>query len=429
MYKANPFFIINFMRVVLCLLAFLLCTACSDHSATVETPKPESTADPIYYYEMDVWQDVASSLSADQYIIQWLDSFVNDGDQLITSIEGKGNIVWEVMEGDAWIDETMVIYKTDTSLEYQPIRLKATYTDENTTIEVECAPNVLIDPYVGYVLSYFVSEGEDAEALKLAFTYDGKLWFKVNNQQSVYKPSIGTTSLRDPSFIRLKEGGFMLVGTQGWNNPEIYVAKTNDFINYSDERLLALNFSTAQMPLSEVAAWAPEGFYDYTSDQYYIYWSSVEDAKVLYNTTRDFNGVSAPQVLIDQGYPIIDATIVKDGAHYYAVLKDERQPMEMHSNLFVASSASDYLNFDTFSEPISNHQAEGPFVLWSDYKYLLYFDDYTRKQFDCMWIDFNEGFTQVEDQDTNIIDFTDPSHGSIIAVTWNELEALIALSE
>ena len=429
MCKVNPFFIIKFMKAVLCLVVLLLCTACSSNTTMVETMRPQSTADPIYYYDMDVWQDVASNLTPEEYILQWLDSFINDGDQLITSIEGKGNITWQVMDGDAIIDESMVIHKTETSLEYQPIQLKAIYSDDQTTIEVQCPSNVLIDPYAGYVLSYFVSEGEDSEALKLAFTYDGKLWFKVNDQRSVYKPSIGTTSLRDPSFVRLKDGGFMLVGTQGWDNPEIYVAETNNFLDYTNEHLLTLNFSTDQLPLSEVAAWAPEGFYDYISDQYYIYWSSVQDAKVLYNTTTDFIDVSDPNVLIDLGYPIIDATIVKDGAHYYALLKDEREPMEEHSNLFVASSGTDYLQFDTFSQPISNHQAEGPFVLWSDYKYLLYFDDYTRKQFDCMWIDFNEGFTQVEDQDTNIIDFTDPSHGSIIAVTWDELQGLIELSE
>ena len=431
MLNAYPFFIIKRMRVWLILFIIAMCAGCSgSHQSTpLASERTESTADPIYYYEMDVWQDVAGSLTAQQYISQWLDSFVNDGDPLITSIEGKGTIRWEVLEGDAYIDETMVIHKTETSLEYQPITLKAVYTDENGTVEIECAPNVLIDPYAGYVLSYFVSEGEDSEALKLAFTYDGELWYKVNDQHSVYKPSIGSTSLRDPSFVRLKEGGFVLLGTQGWNHPQIYVANTDDFIHYENQRLVDVNISTDDLPLSQTAAWAPEGFYDYRKDQYYIYWSSVDDAKVLYNTTTDFNTVSDPQVLVDLGYPVIDASIFKDGAHYYILLKDERSPMEMYSNIFVGSSSTDFLGFNQFSQAVTNHQAEGPFIVWNDYKYLLYFDDYTRKQFNCMWIDFENGFTQVENDETNIIDFVEPSHGSVIPVTWNELESLIPYSD
>ena len=431
MLNAYPFFIIKSMKVWIILSIVAMCAGCSGtiHSTTAQAEPIESTADPIYYYDMDVWQNVAASLTPAQYITQWLDSFINDGDQLLTSIEGKGIIQWEVVEGDATIDETMVIHKTETSQEYQPITLKAIYTDENGSMEIECPSNVLIDPYVGYVLSYFVSEGDDSEALKLAYTYDGELWYKVNDQHSVYKPSIGTTSLRDPSFVRRKDGGFVLLATQGWNNPEIYAIDTDNFIHYDNERLIDVNVSTDDLPLSENAAWAPEGFYDYQTDRYYIYWSSVEDAKVLYNTTTDFDTVSDPSVLIDLGYPVIDATIYKDGAHYYVLLKDEREPMEAYSNIFVGSSSTDFLSFNQFSDAVTNHQAEGPFVVWSDYKHLLYFDDYTRQQFYCMWIDFENGFTQVENDETNISDFVEPSHGSVIPVTWNELESLIPYSE
>lgn len=409
-------------KFLIFLLAFLL-TACQ--SSSIE--ETIDFAPPIYYYEMDVYQE--SSLEIEDYIQQALDSFVNHKDQLISSIDGKGTITWEVVSGNVEIDENNVIYKLDNALDNEVIQLKATYTDDTQTIEVLCEPNICLDEYVGYLMSYFSNTGEDKESLKLMFSYDGILWFNINAGKAILKPSIGTTALRDPSFVRRKDGGFTLIATQGWNNPEIYAFETTDFMNYENERLLSVNKTSTNLEMSEFAAWAPEGFYDYREDTYYIYWSSVEDEGIFYNTTSDFELVSLPNTLVDVGYPIIDASIVKDGAHYYIMLKDEREPMEEHSNVFVGSSSSDFLNFDKFGEPITNHQAEGPFVLFCDYRYLLYYDDYTRQQYNVRWIDFDEGFTDVISDETNLNAFEQISHGSAIAITWDELQSLLPYME
>lgn len=380
-------------------------------------------SDPIYYYDMDVYQTL--DLTIEDYIQQALDSFVNDKDILPSSMDGKGNITWKVISGNVTIDEHNQLLKTEAAIDNEPIQLKAYYSDEYTQLEVVCEPNICLDEYVGYLLSYFTHDGEQSQSLKLAFTYDGLTWYPINNYESVYQPDFGTKALRDPSFIRLKDGGFQLVGTQGWNNPSIYTAKTDDFIHYTDEKLVDVNVSSEQLPLSETQAWAPEGFYDYQTDLYYIYWSSVDDKKVLYNMTTDFNAFSLPSVLIDVGFPIIDASIVKDGAHYYCLLKDERSPLEQYSSVFVGSSAKDFLSFDLFSQPITDHQAEGPFAIFSGYRYFLFYDDYTRSQYQIRQIDFTEGFTLTIDDYTNLETIENISHASAIAVTWDEIVDLL----
>ena len=408
-------------KIYLVLLSFLL-SACSSNVESTQTPS-EEFANPIYYYDMDVYQSLDMSIEAT--IKQSLDSFVNHLDVLPSDVDGKGQLKWEVISGNVTIDENNRIYKLEEALDNEPIQLKAIYDDQDMYLEVVCDPNICLDEYVGYLLSYFNHEGDDKEALKLAFTYDGFTWYPINEYKSVYKPDFGTTALRDPSFIRLKDGGFQLIGTQGWDNPSIYTATTTDFIKYTNEALLEVNVSSEQLPLKQTQAWAPEGFYDYARDEYIIYWSSVDDRKILYNTTTDFKNVSLPSVMIDVGFPIIDASIVKDGSHYYCMLKDERQPLEDYSNIFVASSPSDYLHFDYFSQPISNHQAEGPFVLFSGYRYLFFYDDYTRSQYQMRHIDFNEGFTQTIDDFTNLETIENISHGSVIAVTWDEIVDLL----
>lgn len=403
-------------KILLTTCLFIM-TGCS--STTVEYE------DPVYSYSFDVYQELDGKI--EDKIDIMLDSFVTDKQELFDGIDGQGHIDWSVISGRIEIIDN-VIHKSEDASDNEPITLKAHYVDENNDIEYICKPNICLDEYAGYVLSYFVNKGKDSQTLKIAYSYDGFLWFEVDEQQSIYKPTTGTTYLRDPSFIRLKEGGFKLVATEGWDNPNIYVLDTKDFINYSNEQLVQVNKSHDDLPLKESQAWAPEGFYDYVSDTYYIYYSSVDDEKILYNTTNDFKNYSKTNVLIDLGYPVIDATIFKDGGHYYILLKDEREPMEDYSYLFIGSSDSDFLHFNKFSDAISRHQAEGPFILQDSYHTVMYYDDYTRSQYEKMVLDPKKGTTEIDDTDSNIIAFNSPSHGSLIRVTWDEMQEVIAHS-
>lgn len=355
----------------------------------------------------------------EEYLDRYLDSFINDKTILIPHYLDK-DIVWVVESGNAKI-ENNVIYKTENSNEYENISLRAFVGDTSYLFE-----NIeLIDPYVGYLMTYFIGDGLKNEKVFYAWTYDGTLWYQINFQKPILSATIGTRRLRDPSFIRKKNGEFTLVATEGFDNPDIFAFDTTNFKDFENERLIKLN-SSVDDSMSETQAWAPEGFYDRRFDKYVVYWSSPNDVNMFYNYSSDLNDIGYPNVLVDVGFPVIDGTIMKVGAEYSIVLKDERKPMEKHSQLFVGYSDSDYRSFDNFNfNFFSNHQSEGPFIVKRGYDYLLYYDDYTRHQFKAFQfyeLKANE-FKELDDSEI-ISSVVNLKHGSAIPLTWKEFERL-----
>ncbi len=355
----------------------------------------------------------------EEYLDRYLDSFINDKTILIPHYKDK-DIVWVVESGNAII-ENNIIYKTSESNEYENISLRAFVGDTSYLFE-----NIeLIDPYVGYLMTYFIGDGIKNEKVFYAWTYDGTLWYQINFQKPILSATIGTRRLRDPSFIRKKNGEFTLVATEGFDNPDIFAFDTTNFKDFTNERLIKLN-SSLDDSMSETQAWAPEGFYDRRFDKYVVYWSSPNDVNMFYNYSNNLNDIGYPNVLVDVGFPVIDGTIMKVGAEYSIVLKDERKPMEKHSQLFVGYSDTDYRNINNFNYNFfSNHQSEGPFIIKRGYDYLLYYDDYTRHQFKAFQfyeLKANE-FKELEDNEI-ISSIVNLKHGSAIPLTWKEFERL-----
>ena len=382
-------------KLLIILLLFI--SGCSDASI-----KPEN---------MEVVKD--SQDETYDYLNQWLDSFMHDQDELLNEYNGK-TITWYVDSGDASIEDNKLI-KSEKADEYEKISLKAIVDDKAYVFDNIC----LLDIIHGYLISYF---SNDEECLKLAYTYDGLLWYEANDQKCVVSASSGTKRLRDPYIMRNKDGGFYLLGTQGYDNPEIYVWDSSDLVTFNNERLLKVNESTNENKMSEKQAWAPEGFYDRIIDKYVIYWSSPQDSGMYYNYSNDLNDISYPSKLLDPGFVVIDGTIFKDGYDYNIVLKDEREPMEEYSQLFVGYSDSDYLGFNEFNmNYITGHQSEGPFIIYRGYNYILYYDDYTRFKFKALYFEnFREhDFEEVLDSEI-ISSVGNVKHGSAIALTYPE---------
>ena len=382
-------------KLLIILLLFI--SGCSDASI-----KPEN---------MEVVKD--SQDETYDYLNQWLDSFMHDQDELLNEYNGK-TITWYVDSGDASIVDNKLI-KSEKANEYEKISLKAKVDGKTYVFDNIC----LLDIIHGYLISYF---SNDEECLKLAYTYDGLLWYEANDQKCVVSASSGTKRLRDPYIMRNKDGGFYLLGTQGYDNPEIYVWDSSDLVTFNNERLLKVNESTNENKMSEKQAWAPEGFYDRIIDKYVIYWSSPQDSGMYYNYSNDLNDISYPSKLLDPGFVVIDGTIFKDGYDYNIVLKDEREPMEEYSQLFVGYSDSDYLGFNEFNmNYITGHQSEGPFIIYRGYNYILYYDDYTRFKFKALYFEnFREhDFEEVLDSEI-ISSVGNVKHGSAIALTYPE---------
>lgn len=351
-----------------------------------------------------------------------LDSFIFSGKSLPSSKDFSALVKFNVLEGNAYIEDNK-LYKKDSAQEIENIVLEGLFSDGST---VRYERIKLLDPLAGYLISYFNHEGDEKESLKLAYTYNGYLWYTINNDKSILKPSTGTKQLRDPSFVRNKEGELQLIGTQGWDNPSIYCFDVDEKINFINERLLKVNSSSSEMTMSEKQAWAPEAFYDRYRDTTVIVWSSPKDDGMFVSFSNDLLDISYPRQLVDVGYPIIDGTIVKDGYKYTMYYKDERMPMEEYSRIY-RMSGNDYLNFTDQSDvAVSGFQCEGPFVMKSDYHVFIFYDDYTRKQYlASITYDVFSDYYETIDMNKLVIPIDKPSHGSSIAVTWKELERFI----
>lgn len=403
-------------------------TALSLFSGCTGTIEAAYTADPNATALPDAVTASGTASPAEEDDITWLDryldSFMNNGDTLPTETENGTAIVWSVTSGSAEITDN-VINKTDGADEYESVVLHVSLSDGT---EHDFDNVLLLDACAGYVMTYFTKTDDDKETLKLAFSYDGEYWYHLNNDASVLQASLGTKRLRDPSVVRRKDGSFTVIATEGYDNSSIYAFDTSDFVTYDNERLIQVNTSSDELTLKETQAWAPEGFYDRRNDTYIIYWSSPGDGGMFYNTSSDLETVSLPQSLLDAGFAVIDGTIVKEGAHYSIILKDEREPMEEYSQLFIGYSDTDYLHFTRFSDPITGHQSEGPFVIKrKDHgnDAVVYYDDYTRYKFIALWgYNVYEGNLVDLGADNMMLPVSEPSHASAIPVTWRELTRL-----
>ncbi len=397
------------MKFVIAASLALLLAGCSTSTA-VHGPLPEEKA---------LVPSVQNTEEA--FVQESIDAFLFDGD-LLPDVTPEGTLIeWTVTHGHAAVKNS-VITKTDGALEYEPIGLSASYGDETVSFH----SLTLGDPAVAYVISYFTSEGTNKEQLKLAYTFNGEYWFKINEDKGILKPSSGTKRLRDPSLVRKPGGEFALLATQGYDTDSIYVYDSRDLITYENERALLLNVSN-DGSMSGKQAWAPEAFFDPYLGCYVILWSSPSDGGIFCSTSKDLVTASYPKKLMDPGYPVIDITAVHTASGWTAILKDEREPMEDYSQVLRGTGIAWYA-IDQFSQPIyDRHQVEGPMILKSleNENWYLVLDDYTRSAYKMLKTsDIETGaFTELEDTDL-MIPLEKPSHGHAIRVTWNELERL-----
>ena len=358
------------------------------------------------------------------YLSDCIDESLFDGQALPSSTPEGTPIEWIVQSGNAVIEDG-AIHKAAGAAEYESISLEAVTEHHHVTF----ASLTLNDPLVAYVISYFSSDGTDAEQLKLAYTYNGIYWFKVNQDRGILKASLGTKRLRDPSLVRKPGGGFALLATQGYDTDSIYVFDSEDLVHYVNERLLRLNASE-DGAMSGLQAWAPEAFYDPSLHTYVIIWSSPKDGGVYYSTSDDLITNTFPHLLCDPGFQTIDLTLAHTPYGRAAVLKDEREPMEEHSQLYRAVGPAWY-NLTVESSPLyERHQLEGPMILKSNEKpgWYIYADDYTRSEYRVYYTDdiYSGPLREAEDKDV-LIPLEKPSHSYALPVTWKELERILTV--
>jgi beta-xylosidase len=259
-----------------------------------------------------------------------------------------------------------------------------------------------------FVFSYFTGNGEDG--LHLAYSRDGLTWRPLKGGRSFLTPAAGSKLMRDPCICRGPEGTFHMVWTTGWGDRGIGLAHSTDLIHWSDQTWLEV---MAHEP-NAVNCWAPEIFYDARTSKYLIYWSTTIPGRfpeteetgsvnrqgqrlnhrIYYTTTSDFKTYADVKLFYDDGFNVIDATLVTSDSRYVMFVKDETlvtsdgryvmfvkdetQRPVAKKNIRIAVAERAEGPYGPASKPFSPDWVEGPTVLKIGSLWYVYYDAYTR---------------------------------------------------
>ena len=289
-----------------------------------------------------------------------------------------------------------------------------------------------------YLFSSFRGNGEDG--LHLAYSHDGLKWTALNNDKSFLKPEVGTKLMRDPCICQGPDGVFHMVWTTGWWDKGIGITHSKDLIKWSEQKWLGV----MEHEPTAVNCWAPEIFYDIQTKKYMIFWSTTIPGRftetensgdsgnnrklnhrIYYVTTEDFETYTKAELLYDDGFNVIDATIVKDGDRYVMFVKDETRQPVAKKNIRIAFSDKLEGPYSHASDPISPDWVEGPTVLKIADTWYLYYDGYTRHRYEGIKSKDLKNWESITDE---LIFPRDTRHGTVFKVSDDILETLLELN-
>jgi hypothetical protein len=268
----------------------------------------------------------------------------------------------------------------------------------------------------------------------MAYSNDGYKWSALFDDSIIIKPTVSKDKLmRDPCIIRGGDGKFHMVWTVSWKDRGIGYASSTDLIHWSEQKFIPVMMHED----SARNSWAPEVTYDEQSKEYMIYWATtiagrfaqkdtsaegrINNHRIYYTTTKDFENFSKTKLLYDPGYSVIDATIIKDNDRCVMFFKNEtRAPAE--KNLRVAFATNLTGPYGESSVPITgDYWAEGPTSLRIGGKWVVYFDKYRDHKYGAI-------------ESTDLVNWTDVSdkiefpkgirHGTAFLVSKKEFEKL-----
>ena len=249
-----------------------------------------------------------------------------------------------------------------------------------------CAP-LRGGPDRGWLFSYFAGGRGAAPGLRLAASDDGLHYRPVRDGAVLLAPEVGESRLmRDPFLVKGPGAGdpWHLLWTTAWQGVTLGHATSHDLVRWSPQRALPV---MASVPGTR-NVWAPEMAWDARRGEWLLFWSSTVEGRfaetagsseegynhrLYFATTSDFETISAPRLLWDPGFSVIDATLLDHprlGLHL--IVKDETLVPE-RKHLRIARAASPTGPFTDLSAPFTPAWVEGPAaVVIGDWTWVFY---------------------------------------------------------
>jgi len=310
------------------------------------------------------------------------------------------------------------------------------------------------EPYTTYLFVYFPSNKD--ENIYYALSDDGYNYTPLNNGQRIL--SSDTTSmmkgLRDPHILRAPDGTFYMVATDmksdlGWSsNRGLVLMKSRDLIHWTHS---VVHFPTkyAGTNFANVTrVWAPETIWDAnyvnavgTKGRCMVYFSLLtNDGTIPYDkdyycyTNDDFTDLlGTPTFFFDRGSATIDMNIVynESDSLYHGFYKNEGSGGICKVTAKCLTPAAGEAPGTQWSNPSGTLQqttaaveGAGVFKLINQDKWILMYDCYSNGYYQFCSSDDLSKFTFVKNTLTSGA-FT-PRHGTVIPITREETEALLA---
>lgn len=258
-----------------------------------------------------------------------------------------------------------------------------------------------------YLFAYFKNNGEDG--LHLAWSRDGLSWESFAGDKSFLTPMVGSQKLmRDPCILQGPDGMFHMVWTTGWRGNDIGVAHSKDLIHWSEQQAIPV---MGHEPTA-INCWAPEILYDEKEKQYLIFWATTIPGRfpateaggnnglnhrIYFTATKDFKTYSKTALFYDDGFNVIDSTIIKNDGRYIMILKDETQN-PVKKNLRLAFSQSAAGPFSAATAPFSTDWVEGPTAIRIGDQWIIYYDMYREKRYGAVKTSDFKNWQAITDQ-------------------------------
>ena len=274
--------------------------------------------------------------------------------------------------------------------------------------------------------------GNGEDGLHLARSSDGYHWQAINGGKSFLAPQVGKSRLmRDPCLLRVPDGTFHLVWTNGWNDRTIGHASSRDLRHWSQQQAIGVMSHEPQT----LNCWAPEVVYDEAKQQYVIFWSSTipgrfpetdgtgdgkYNHRIYSTTTKDFKTFTPTRLFFDAGFNVIDATMLHAEGKYYLIVKDETlNPVK--KNLRIAVGDSPEGPFGPASAPFTPSWVEGPTAIRIGDDYVVYFDCYTKG---CYGAVRSRNLKDWEDITSRVSFPQGARHGTVLRVSRSVVDKL-----
>lgn len=292
--------------------------------------------------------------------------------------------------------------------------------------------------YVAYLFTYFTGNAVPDESLHFGISLDGYNYYALNQNKPIIlsKDISETGGIRDPHILRTEDGkSFYMVMTdmtcsKGWDsNRGMILMKSTDLINWTHSIINIQKKYKNQEELKRV--WAPQTIYDKEVGKYLIYWSMKYGAKgedIIYYAYAnadftDLEGEPKPLFIPENKKSCIDGDIMyKDGVYHLFYKTEGSKTKGIKEATTTSLTSGKWIEQSDYKQQTKDQvEGAGTFKLINQDKYILMYDVYTSGRYDFTESTDLVNFKPVSQKVS--MDFH-PRHGTIIAITYDELKRL-----